>query len=155
MMKTEQKFIGRWIVIGAIVSALAVALGAFEAHGLESAIEGRVEDPAKNAANWGTGSRYMMYHGLGIVLLGITMNVKRTNRMLSIVGYLFVVGVVLFSGSLFVLALTDIKIMGAVVPFGGLAMIVGWICFAIGASAASPIRPPVDHNCAVEDRNNV
>lgn len=149
MIKTQQKFIGRWIAIGAIVSALAVALGAFGAHGLESAIEGRVEDPVKNAANWETGSRYLMYHGLGMILLGVTMNSKRTNRMLSVAGYLFVVGVILFSGSLFVLSLTDIKILGAIVPLGGLAMIIGWACFAFGASTGNSIQSPVEHDAQV------
>lgn len=133
MIRLQQPFVSRWIAVGAIVSALAVALGAFGAHGLESAIEDRVEDAAKNVVNWETGSRYLMYHGLGIVLIGIVICIKGPGRLLTMAACLFVVGVILFSGSLFVLSLTDMKFLGAIVPLGGLAMIVGWICFAIGA----------------------
>ncbi len=122
----------RWLIVGAVLAALAVGLGAFGAHGLEKFIAGRVENPTKNVEQWVTASRYQMYHSIGILLVAIVVTVFGRNRASDVANGLFVLGIVLFSGCLYVLALTDLKILGAIVPFGGLAMIAGWLTFAIG-----------------------
>ena len=121
-----------WLAMGTLLAAISVGMGAFGAHGLPSAIEGHVENVEKNLATWETASRYLMYHALGLVIVGMLASVVGPARWLNVVGVLFVVGIVLFSGLLYVLALTDIKILGAIVPLGGLAMIIGWLTLATG-----------------------
>lgn len=121
-----------WLIIGAMLAALAVGMGAFGAHGLEKFVAGRVENPTHSVEHWVTASRYQMYHSIGILVVAIVVAVFGGRRVFDVANTLFVLGIVLFSGCLYGLALTDLKMLGAIVPFGGLAMIAGWLTFAIG-----------------------
>ena len=129
-----------WLVLGCWLAGLTVVLGAFGAHGLQGALEDAVEDPAKNLKNWETGSRYMMYHSIGIIIAGLGISIFGRKKSFQIAGVLFLKGIILFSGLLYTLALTDIKILGAIVPIGGLSMIIGWIVLGMGfiSSNAKP-----------------
>lgn len=102
------------IRIAAVVLFLGIALGAFGAHGLA----GRLEETGR-LDNWETATFYHLIHGLA--MFAITLSGKRT------IGYYwFLAGIILFSGSLYALALTDIAKLGAITPFGGTAMLIGW-----------------------------
>ena len=103
------------IALGAVNAALAVAAGAFGAHGLKDRLD------ASALAVFETAARYQMYHALAIVLCGVI-----ATRGATTAGWIMQVGIVLFSGSLYALALTDVKGLGAITPIGGLAFLVGW-----------------------------
>ena len=119
----------RWsIVAGAGFALLAVAVGAFAAHGLKSVLSpyalGLVE----------TAARYQMYHALALLLVGaLQMSPLVAPRWLKIAALAFVIGIVVFSGSLYALALSGVGLWGAVTPVGGTAFILGWA--ALMASA--------------------
>jgi len=117
------------IRIGAIVAFLGVALGAFGAH----ALRGRL-DPALSQT-FETGVRYQMFHALALIALGLlrARAPLEARRTLDVAAILFLAGVVLFAGSLYLLAATGTREWGIITPFGGLAFLVGWILFAIGA----------------------
>jgi uncharacterized membrane protein YgdD (TMEM256/DUF423 family) len=113
------------LVAGALLAGLAVALGAFGAHGLD----GRVT--TDRLATFETGVRYHMYHALGLLAVGLLLR-QRGGRVLRAAAWSFAAGVLIFSGSLYVLVLTDTPILGAVTPFGGVAFIAGWALLAWG-----------------------
>ena len=126
----------RWIAIGAILGAIGVAFGAFGAHWLPGILEklGYINEVARRTANHETAVRYQMWHALAIVLVGVMLT-TRPNSWLVASGWAFLVGVLLFSGMLYALVLTgpNFRWLGAVVPIGGLSLIVGWLLLAIGA----------------------
>jgi uncharacterized membrane protein YgdD (TMEM256/DUF423 family) len=109
----------RLVAIGAIVAAAAVALGAFGAH----ALRGRVE--AGLLGTFETGVRYQMYHGLGLMVIGLAMAAWPERRLGPGAALLFF-GTIVFSGSLYLLVITDARWLGAVTPVGGAALIGGW-----------------------------
>lgn len=109
-----------FLSVGAFFAATGVALGAFGAHTLE----GRV--PPERLDVFETGARYQMYHALGLLVLAWTY-MQWPSWQLAWSGYLFIAGVLIFSGSLYLLVLTDTPWLGAVTPVGGLAFITGWI----------------------------
>jgi uncharacterized membrane protein YgdD (TMEM256/DUF423 family) len=115
-----------WIALGALNAAIAVAAGAFAAHGLRDRLATRALEVFE------TGARYQMYHAIALVLAGIIASVAGAGgaRGAQLAGWLFQVGIVLFSGSLYALALTDVRALGAVTPFGGLAFLAGWLWLA-------------------------
>ena len=114
-----------WIVSGAVFGGLGVMLGAFGAHALKESLSER------SLQTYQTASHYQFLHALALILLGIWIQSQtQTGPLAQAAGWLFAVGIVLFSGSLYALAVTDIKILGAVTPFGGLSFIAGWFCFA-------------------------
>jgi uncharacterized membrane protein YgdD (TMEM256/DUF423 family) len=119
-----------WVTIGAASAGLAVVFGAFGAHALRD----RLTD--KMMAVYQTGSQYQFIHALALILLGI-WSANHDSALSSGAGWCFTVGTLLFSGSLYALAVTDIRILGAITPFGGLSFIAGWICFAISAWKAN------------------
>ncbi len=123
----------RWIAAGASLAAVTVLLGAFGAHALPQFIQGSVEDPQKSLQNWETASRYQMYHSIGIAIVGFCFAVYGKRFEFQFAGICFLVGITVFSGMLYTLAVTDIKILGAMVPLGGVAMILGWVALAVGA----------------------
>jgi uncharacterized membrane protein YgdD (TMEM256/DUF423 family) len=104
--------------------ALAVALGAFGAHGLKSRVG---EDLL---AIWETATRYHAWHALGLMLMGVMMQVQDASKAPASV-YLLLAGILVFSGSLYLLVLTDTRWLGAITPIGGLAFIAGWLLLAI------------------------
>ena len=112
------------LMTAGLLSALAVLLGAFGAHGLKAKLTPEM------LAVYQTGVQYHMWHALGLAIVGVTaLHWPRLNA-LRWAGGLMIVGIVLFSGSLYALALTNIKVFGAITPFGGLAFIVAWLVFA-------------------------
>jgi uncharacterized membrane protein YgdD (TMEM256/DUF423 family) len=104
-----------------------VAAGAFGAHGLRERLS------PGDLATFETAARYQMYHALS--LLAVAWQVDRGNTRAALAGRLFLAGIVLFSGSLYVLTLCGIRWMGAVTPFGGVAFILGWVVLAVGGQA--------------------
>ena len=127
-LKKERIKLGRiFILIGAIVMALSVAIGAFGAHGLEGRLSERM------LKNYQTGVQYHMIHGVGLLFVGILSLKMTANQMVNGAGWAFLIGIVLFSGSLYVMALTGITKLGAITPIGGLAFIVGWVLLGIAA----------------------
>ncbi|MGQ9889826.1 MAG: DUF423 domain-containing protein [Aggregatilineales bacterium] len=118
-----------WIVIGGITGALAVALGAFGAHGLSAALEA-----SGRAGTFDTAVQYHLVHALALVLTGLLAE-RLPGRWTQLAGGLFTAGVILFSGSLYILAVFNLGFMGAVAPFGGAALTGGWLCLALAAWA--------------------
>jgi len=109
----------RLIAIGCIVAAVGVAAGAFGAHMLKTILE-----PPMLAA-YDTGTRYQMYHAFGMILAGITARTFSDPRLVT-AGWIFAVGMVMFCGSLYGIALAEIKWFGPITPLGGLTFIIGW-----------------------------
>ena len=120
-----------WLFIAAINGALAVAFGAFTAHGLS----GRLDDGALGVFE--TGARYHMYHALAMGLAALAMHdgATRTAKWSAI---LFMSGIALFSGSLYLLALTGLRAFAFVTPFGGVSFLAGWVLLAIAAMRIKP-----------------
>ena len=124
------------VLAGAILAGLGVAAGSFGAHGLKAALEatGRGE-------KWETAVRYCMYHALAVLLVGIVAGDGRLEAgrgPLVAAGWCFVVGTLIFSGCLAALALSGVRILGAIVPIGGVLFLVGW---ALVAAAALRLPP--------------
>lgn len=118
-----------WLALGAINAFLAVAAGAFGAHGLKARL------PADLLAVFETGARYHMYHALALLAVGL-LSLHRPSGMLNGAGWALLAGIVIFSGSLYALSLTDIRVLGAITPIGGLAFLAGWLLFAVAALRA-------------------
>lgn len=113
-----------FLALAALLAALAVVLGAFGAHGLKLRLSPDM------LAVFQTAVQYHIWHALGLALVALAAIHWPQLNGLRWAGWLMIVGVVLFSGSLYALALTDIKMLGAITPFGGLAFIVAWMVFA-------------------------
>lgn len=132
-----------WLITGAVLGGTGVALGAFGAHALRSALPDlapTVEEQLRLLDVWETAVRYQMYHALAILLVGLLMPGSR-NRLLTAAGCCFLFGVAIFSGLLYALVLTGIKFLGAIVPIGGTALIIGWLLLAIAAAKRERTRP--------------
>ncbi|MDX2176551.1 MAG: DUF423 domain-containing protein [Candidatus Sumerlaeia bacterium] len=119
------------IAAGALGALLSVALGAFAAHGLKARLEPDL------LAIFETGARYQMYHALALLLVGALWE-RVGPRAAARSSVLFLAGIVLFSGSLYALALSGIRPLGAVTPFGGVAFLAGWAVLA--GAALRPAR---------------
>jgi uncharacterized membrane protein YgdD (TMEM256/DUF423 family) len=115
-----------FLALGAISAAISVAAGAFGAHALKARLSPDL------LAIFETGARYELYHAVGLALAAWA-TVRFPGAAASWAGWLFVAGTVLFSGSLYALALSGVRALGAVTPFGGVAFIAGWIALAIAA----------------------
>ncbi|MCE2727033.1 MAG: DUF423 domain-containing protein [Planctomycetaceae bacterium] len=113
-----------FLTAGGLLGGLAVAAGAFGAHGLKAFLEAHGQ-----AANWETAARYALVHALATVAVG-TLAAVRPAPGLAAAGGCFLVGTAIFSGCLFALALSGVKILGAVVPIGGVLLIAGWMLLA-------------------------
>lgn len=116
--------------MGAILAGLAVALGAFGAHALKSILD------AYSQTIWQKAVFYQAIHSLALLLLPSLANVM-TPKALNITGYLLIAGIVLFSGSLYILALSGKKYFGAITPFGGVAFIIAWSALALSLFKAA------------------
>jgi uncharacterized membrane protein YgdD (TMEM256/DUF423 family) len=114
------------ILFGAVSGFVSVAAGAFGAHGLKARLEPDL------LAIFETGARYQMYHALALVLIG-AVALRYPSTTLSVSGWSMVAGTVVFSGSLYLLALTGTRWLGAITPVGGLAFLVGWAALAWAA----------------------
>lgn len=109
--------------LGALFGALAVAAGAFGAHALRARLEPRDLEVFETAA------RYQVYHALALFAVAWALGSNRQWALAA--GWLFVAGVVVFSGSLYALVLTGQRWLGAVTPLGGVAFILGWVCLGV------------------------
>lgn len=117
-----------FIAIAAVLAGLAVASGAFASHALKEKLAERALEIFE------TGARYQMYHALALLMVALLLSRAETSQTPLIAsGWAFVVGIALFSGSLYALSLTGIKWLGAIAPLGGVAFMVGWGCLAIAA----------------------
>ncbi|WCL49743.1 DUF423 domain-containing protein [Leptospira sp. GIMC2001] len=127
-----------WIVIGSISALFAVVLGAFGAHALKAML---TDDLLKI---YETGNRYHFYHSFAILIVGIMNIIKfpdailnqssiKSFKFLQSSGWAFLIGIFVFSGSLYILAFTGIRILGAITPFGGISFMIGWLLFAISS----------------------
>ncbi|HUB06875.1 MAG TPA: DUF423 domain-containing protein [Myxococcales bacterium] len=119
-----------FLTLGALSGFLAVGAGAFGAHALKARLAPDL------LAIFETGARYQMYHALALVLVALVQVKAAPSALLAWSGWLFVAGTVLFSGSLYVLALSGVRWWGAVTPLGGLAFLAGWALLA-----AAGLRP--------------
>jgi uncharacterized membrane protein YgdD (TMEM256/DUF423 family) len=115
-----------FILLGAIAGAAGVALGAFGAHALKARLS------ADMLAAWNTAVQYHFWHALALVAIGIVIAVGLPgSTALRWAGWLMVAGILLFSGSLYALALSGVRSLGAVTPFGGVAWIAAWVLLAV------------------------
>ncbi|MEL6552899.1 MAG: DUF423 domain-containing protein [Cyanobacteria bacterium J06621_11] len=117
-----------FLAIASILGALSVAGGAFGAH----ALKGKLTESA--LGSFETGVRYQMYHAIALLLVALLIAQYPEIKGLTITGWCFVAGVVLFSGSLYGLSLIGLKALGPVTPLGGVAFIAGWICLALSSA---------------------
>ncbi len=115
-----------FMFVGALMGFVGVGLGAFGAHGLK----GRL--PAEMLAVFETGVRYQMYHALALLVLGAMMS-RLEGRAVVVAGWSFTAGILIFSGSLYALALSGVTMLGAITPIGGVAFLIGWIALAVAA----------------------
>ena len=123
-MAIEQLF----IAIAALLGGTAVAAGAFATHALKAQLSDRL------LVIFETGARYQMYHALALLLVALLRSQGLgAPGLLTVAGWAFVVGVAVFSGSLYALALSGQTILGAIAPLGGAALMVGWGCVAVAA----------------------
>lgn len=135
-----------WIILGAIGAGLAVVMGAFGAHGIDGWIDQQFESEAvKRKEYWETAARYQMYHSLGMIMFGLVQTFVRlsdqpsskstaqTKRRTDLTGWSMMLGILIFSGSLYLMATTQLR-LGMVVPIGGVFFILGWISLAIDAT---------------------
>jgi len=119
-----------FLALGALFGACGVALGAFGAHALKARLA------PDQLALWNTATQYLFWHALGVLAVGLTAVSLPESTWLRAAGALLSLGILLFSGSLYLLAMGAPKVLGAVTPFGGLAFIAGWAALAIGALRA-------------------
>jgi uncharacterized membrane protein YgdD (TMEM256/DUF423 family) len=119
-----------FVVLGSLSGCLAVGLGAFAAHGLRARV------PGESLATFEVGARYHMYHALALLLVAWASG-RWPGSATVWAGWLFVVGTVLFSGSLYLMTATGQRWLGAITPFGGLAFLLGWLSLALAAWKAA------------------
>ena len=115
-----------FLFLASIFGFLGVAIGAFGAHAVKSRISPEMLDI------YHTGTQYQMYHSLALLAVAILLKFYPESRMLTISGWLFTAGIVVFSGSLYALSLSGVKMLGAITPIGGLCFLGGWLFLLIG-----------------------
>ena len=121
------------ITTAAISGLLAVILGAFGAHALKGVLSPEMLDTYK------TGNQYHFYHTFALLTVGILMHFNQS-KMLWWSSYLFTTGLILFSGSLYVMAVSDIKALGMITPLGGIAWIIAWVFLIVHSSKFVPSK---------------
>jgi uncharacterized membrane protein YgdD (TMEM256/DUF423 family) len=116
-----------WLTIGATCGLVTVALGAFGAHGLRGHVSPDL------LANWGTATDYLGLHAIAILACGLWLLQRPADRLVHRAAVAFLVGILLFSGSLYAMALTGQRSLGMITPIGGLLMLAGWSLLIAGA----------------------
>jgi uncharacterized membrane protein YgdD (TMEM256/DUF423 family) len=116
-----------FFILGALFAGLGVALGAFGAHALRDRL------PADLLAIFETGVRYQVYHALALFAVVVAIMRWPGNNLPVIAGWLFVVGILIFSGSLYALAISGTRWLGAITPLGGVAFLAGWVLLIVAA----------------------
>ncbi len=129
MITLQDSGINRWVIIaGAGFALVAVMTGAFAAHGLKHLLD------AYSLGLIETAVRYQMYHAIALLIVGIfSITPQFSPRWLKLAAVAFILGIVLFSGSLYLLALSNIRWLGAITPLGGVAFISGWLALLVAA----------------------
>jgi len=120
-----------FFVLGAVLALLAVAAGAFGAHALKGHLD------ASALAVFETAARYQMYHALALLAVGWACS-RWPSSLVRAGGWLLACGTLVFSGSLYALSLSGASWLGAVTPFGGMALLAGWLCLTLGAIKSRP-----------------
>ena len=115
-----------FLIIGAINALLSVVLGAFATHGLKNKLDQHYLNVFQ------TGVEYQFYHALGLILIGIVCAQWLPNGFLKSSGWVMLFGIIVFSGSLYVLSITQIRWLGAITPIGGVSFIIAWGLFIVG-----------------------
>lgn len=133
-----------WLLLGAVLAGLSVAAGAFAAHGLDGYFVQKYGTETRQVAgremlrsekylhDFQTGAEYQMYHSLALIAVGL-LNERRRSPAANVAGWSFLVGIILFSGSLYVLTITGVSKWGMVTPLGGVAFLIGWAAMAMAA----------------------
>ncbi|USG64574.1 DUF423 domain-containing protein [Brevibacillus ruminantium] len=116
-----------FLLLGAINGFLSVALGAFAAHGLKQ----KLDEYAIGIFQ--TGVTYQATHALALIAVAVLIKLFPGSSTLNWAGWCFFIGIILFSGSLYALSLTNVKVLGAITPFGGVLFLIGWALLAIQA----------------------
>ncbi len=131
-----------WSTIGATLAGFAVILGAFAAHGLDARFATQYDGEVKIVAghevpaaqkylnDFKTGAQYQMFHALALIFVGFAGMTTRKKKLLNFAGWCFLLGIIFFSGSLYVLTLSGQTFWGAIAPIGGTLFIIGWFAFA-------------------------
>ena len=127
-MREKQSVLSLFVTIGGINGLTAVALGAFGAHSLKATLEAN-----QTASVYQTAAQYQMAHALALLLVALLSERFAHAERLRLVGWLFAWGILIFSGSLYLLALTNVKFLGAITPLGGLCFLSGWTTLIIAA----------------------
>ncbi len=134
-METAPTAANRWIAAGAASAFLAVGFGAFGAHALRNRIPpGRLEI-------FETGEHYHLIHSIALILIGMMLGGRDFNARLLWAAGLMLLGIILFSGSLYVLAATGIRAMGAITPFGGVSCLAAWALLFVAVVRRPPQNP--------------
>jgi uncharacterized membrane protein YgdD (TMEM256/DUF423 family) len=131
-----------WLLAGIVFGMLAVVLGAFGAHGLQRAVttwDLTPEEQLQRLHNWEVGVRYQMYHALALVALGLYATL-RPAAGLNVAGAMFVAGVAVFSGFLYLYVFSGVRWFGMIVPIGGVALIVGWLLFGFAVWRGADLK---------------
>lgn len=115
-----------WLLLSAFAGFTGVALGAFAAHGLKARLS------PEHLAVFQTGSHYQLIHALALFGVGL-LALQAPERLVNLAGGAFALGILLFSGSLYLLTLSGIGKLGIVTPFGGVAFLLGWLCLGLAA----------------------
>jgi uncharacterized membrane protein YgdD (TMEM256/DUF423 family) len=127
----------KWLITGFIFALLAIIIGAFGAHSLKELVEAHYLG-AQAVLNVETGARYQMYHAFAIIICGILAKIYGESRFIKIAGIFFVAGIILFSGSLYLMIRNQLgwetswNWIGPLTPIGGLCFISGWVVLTIG-----------------------
>jgi uncharacterized membrane protein YgdD (TMEM256/DUF423 family) len=133
-----------WLLVAALLGGFSVALGAFGAHRLESRLkepDGSITAVAqRKVANWETAARYQMVHALAILAIGCLLN-QRRSALLQASAAAMMAGTLIFSGCLYALVLSGQRFLGAVVPIGGILMIVGWALLFVAVVRQNTVDP--------------
>ncbi|MBL8849836.1 MAG: DUF423 domain-containing protein [Planctomycetaceae bacterium] len=150
-----------WTVTGALLAGVAVITGAFGAHGLPDYLQGLYGTETRTVAgedilawkkylaDFKTAAEYQMYHGLALVALGLMANYK-CGRARAVAAWFFLLGTLLFSGSLYLLVLTGQRWLGMVTPIGGMFFIFGWCSLAYTACPCGSQRAPAEQLVELE-----
>jgi uncharacterized membrane protein YgdD (TMEM256/DUF423 family) len=118
-----------FLIIGALSGAISVGAGAFGAHALRSRLEARLFEVFE------TGAQYQMYHALALLAVAWVAS-RWPSTLVNASGWLFLAGTILFSGSLYAMALSGVRALGAITPLGGVCFIAGWVSLAVAVMRA-------------------
>lgn len=116
-----------FLILGSLNAFIGVALGAFGAHGLKSRVAQEMLDV------WQTGVQYHLIHALALLLIGILCQLMPDVPLVRSAGWSIQLGILLFSGSLYVMVLSDVRSLGMITPLGGIAFLIGWLLLALAA----------------------